>query len=236
LRILGIVAALKAEVRSLTSQPISAGGSIQLPEGTLLKIAGIGAKQAHAAAEFLIAQGATSLLSWGSAGALHPKLSPGNLILPKNVLVSQEDAVPTHDAWHNRLFSRLADHLDIYTESLVQSATVLASPAEKLDFSKQNKAIAVDMESRSAAEVAGREKLPFMAIRAIADPLDMTIPPSGLNAIDEFGRLRPLQLLAGLARNPAEFFLLRRLRRNFLAARATLATVAQLVGDNFLAP
>ncbi len=78
--------------------------------------------------------------------------------------------------------------------------------------------------------------MPFMAIRAIADPLDLKIPVSVLNAIDELGRLRLLHLLGSLARNPAELFCLGRLGRTFFAARKTLATVARLAGSHFLAP
>lgn len=235
LRILGIVAALKSEARSLTMLPIGADGLIWLNETTLLKVAGIGAKRALAASEALIAEGATALLSWGSAGALHPKLSPGNLILPKSVIASQKDVFPTDAAWCNRLVTRLTNRFEIYSEPLVQSPSVLASPMDKLDFFKKHDAIAVDMESGSVAEMASRANLPFMVIRAIADTSDMTIPASALNAIDEYGRLRPMRLLSSLARKPFDLVLFARLSRSFRAARTTLETVVQLAGNDFLA-
>lgn len=235
MRILGIVAALRSEARCLAKLPSTAAGVVQLPSGTLLYIAGMGAKQAHAAAELLIARGATALLSWGSAGGLQPKLLPGNLILPKTVSYPKKGIFSTDHGWHNRLVTRLANHLDIHTESLAQSHTVLRNPAEKFDFGKQEDAIAVDIESGSVAEVADEKNLPFMAIRAIADPLEQNIPPSALTAIDERGRLRPFHLLGTLARRPADFLLLNQLRRNFSAARTALTTVARLVGDDFLA-
>jgi adenosylhomocysteine nucleosidase len=175
--------------------PIGADGLVRLDGTTLLKVAGIGAKRALAASELLIAEGAAALLSWGSGGALHPKLSPGNLILPKSVIASQKDVFPTDADWHNRLVARLKNRLEnrleIHSEPLAQSPSLLASPVEKSNFSNQNDAIAVDMESGSVAEIASRANLPFMAIRAIADTADMAIPASALNAIDEYGRLRP---------------------------------------------
>jgi hypothetical protein len=164
--------------------PTGADGLVRLDGTTLLKIAGIGAKRALAASELLIAEGATALLSWGSGGALHPKLSPGNLIIPKSVIASQKDVFPTDADWHNRLVARLKNRLEIHSEPLAQSPSVLASPVEKLNFSNQNAAIAVDMESGSVAEMASRANLPFMAIRAIADTADMAIPASALNAIE----------------------------------------------------
>ena len=195
----------------------------------------MGTEQAHAAAELLINRGATALLSWGSAGGLQPKLIPGNLILPKTINYPKKGIFSTDDDWHSRLFTRLANHLDIHTECLAQSHTVLKSPAEKFDFGKQEDAIAVDMESGSLAEVAEKKNLPFMAIRAIADPLEQNIPPSAFTAIDMRGRIRPFHLLGTLARRPADFLLLNQLMRNFTAARTTLTMVAHLLGDDLLA-
>ncbi|MGD8437087.1 MAG: hypothetical protein PVF10_04540 [Syntrophobacterales bacterium] len=235
LRVLGIVAALKSEARSLTLVPMGADGLVRLDGTALLKVAGIGANRAFAASEALIAEGVSALLSWGSGGALHPKLSPGNLILPKSVIASQKNVFPTDADWRNRLVARLQNHLEIHSEPLAQSPSVLASPLEKSNFSNRNDAIAVDMESGSVAEMARRANLPFMVIRAIADTADMAIPASGLNAIDEYGRLRPMRLLNSLARKPSDLVPLARLSRSFRAARTTLETVVRLVGNDFLA-
>jgi len=232
---LGIVAALQSEARSLGSLPLTASGLVQLSPSTLLYIAGMGAKQAQVAAEVLIGENASALLSWGSAGALHSKLSAGNLILPKIVIYPQKGIFSTDDGWHNRLLTRLANQLEVFTDPLAQSLSALKSREEKLDFLKQNQALAVDMESASVARAAVKASLPFMAIRAIADPLEQNIPASVLRAIDESGRFRPFHLLGSLARRPADFLILNQLRRNFTAARTTLTTVAQLVGDDFLA-
>jgi adenosylhomocysteine nucleosidase len=235
LRVLGIVAALKSEARCLTMVPIGANGFVRLDGTTLLKVAGIGAKNAFAASEFLIAEGATALLSWGSGGALHPKLSPGNLILPTSVISSHKTVFSTDTDWHNRLVSRLKNRLEIFSEPLAQSPRVLTSPMEKFNFSNQNDAIAVDMESGSVAEMASRANLPFMTIRAIADTTDMAIPASALNAIDESGRLRPMRLLSSLARKPSDLAPLARLGPSFRAARSTLEIVARLAGNDLLA-
>jgi adenosylhomocysteine nucleosidase len=232
---LGIVAALRSEARSLGSLPLTASGLVQLSPSTLLYIAGMGAKQAQVAAEVLIGENASALLSWGSAGALHSKLSPGNLLLPKIVIYPQKGIFSTDDGWHNRLLTRLANRLEVFTDPLAQSLSALKSREEKLYFVKQNQALAVDMESASVAKAAVKASLPFMAIRAIADPLEQNIPASVLRAIDESGRFRPFHLLGSLARRPADFLILNQLRRNFIAARTTLTTVAQLVGDDFLA-
>ena len=219
----------------MTLVPIGADGLVRLDGTTLVKIAGIGADRAFAASESLIAEGVAALLSWGSGGALHPKLSPGNLVLPKSVIVSQKNVFPTDADWHNRLVARLKNRLEIHSEPLAQSPSVLTSSREKSNFSNHNDAIAVDMESGSVAEMANRANLPFMAIKAIADTADMAIPASAINAIDEYGRLRPTRLLSSLVRKPSDLVPLARLSRSFRAARTTLETVVRLAGNDLLA-
>lgn len=211
------------------------GGLLQLSGGALLKVSGIGAERALAAAELLIAEGAAALLSWGSGGGLQRKLSAGDLVLPRTVIDLRERVFLTDEAWHNRLWDRLTSLFPIHVEPLAQSPTVLKTPGEKKDFCKHNAAMAVDMESGSVAEVASKANLPFMAIRAIVDTSDLRIPLSGLTAIDEYGGVRPFHLLGSLLRKPADLLLLHQLRRNFTAARTSLTSVARLVGDDFLA-
>jgi adenosylhomocysteine nucleosidase len=232
---LGIVAALPAEAGSLANQPMTAGSLVRLPGNNILRLAGIGTELARAAAEDLVAAGVTALLSWGSAGALDKDLLPGSLLLPKTIISSDQIIFPVDSAWHERLCRLLKGHLAFHTRPLAESPVVLSSPAEKIGFSEQCGAIAVDMESASVAEVAKEAKISFMAIRAIADPADMTIPKSALTALDEHGRVQPFKLLSELVRRPSEIFLLIRTRNHFRSALTTLSTVAQLAGGNLLA-
>lgn len=236
MKLLGIVAALPAEVRSLTNQAIAAGGLIQLREGALLQLSGIGAKRAGWAAEALLEKGATALLSWGCAGGLHARVSPGDLVLPKVVIAADQTLFPTDAAWHERLYKHLSGHVELHTAPLAETPGVVSRPEEKAALFERYGAIAVDMESAAVARVAEQHTgVPFIAIRAVVDPADTPIPPSALSAIDDHGRLQPLRLLGRLARHPAELFLLIRLRRHFRAARTTLVMVARLAGSNLLA-
>jgi adenosylhomocysteine nucleosidase len=235
LKVLGIIAALRSEARILTRSIVFATDLVHLPGGALVKVSGMGAVRAKAAAELLIAEGAVALLSWGIGGALHPKISPGHLILPEKVVIPGKPYLFTDKKWHERLFTCLDNHLCVHTKPLGQSSSVLSKTAEKIQFSQLNEAVAVDMESGSVAQAAKEANLPCMVIRAIADPLEQDIPVSVLEVIDERGRLRPWDLLGRLARKPLDLLPLQRVRRNFAAARATLITVARLVGEDFLA-
>jgi adenosylhomocysteine nucleosidase len=202
----------------------------------MLKVSGMGPRRAALASVTLLENGATALLSWGSVGGLAPKLFPGNLILPKTVIASDQSLYHVETSWHQRLCNRLKGHVDFHTEPLVESATVVCTPAEKAVLFLRTGAIGVDMESGAVATVAQEARVPFMVVRAIADSADTTISDSPLNSVDEFGRLSCLKLVQGLAGHPGELFTLVRIARNYRAAQRTLAMVARLTGYNLLVP
>jgi len=202
----------------------------------MLKVSGMGPRRAALASRTLLENGATALLSWGSAGGLAPKLFPGNLILPKTVIASDQSLYHVETSWHHRLCNRLKGHVDFHTEPLVESATVVCTPAEKTVLFYRTGAIGVDMESAAVATVAQEARVPFMVVRAIVDSADTTIPDSSLNAVDEFGQLSCLKLIQGLGGHPGELFALVRIARNYRAAQRALAKVARLTGYNLLVP
>jgi adenosylhomocysteine nucleosidase len=236
LRRLGIVIAMTAEARSLVRKPIVTGDLIHLSEETVIQLSGVGPRRAGVAAKNLLEHGATALLSWGSAGGLVPTLSPGSLVLPILVIGADQSSYSTDPTWHGRLFNRLKGSLDLHQGSLTESVTVLKSSTEKRILFERTGAMAVDMESGAVAKVAQEARVPFMAIRAIADSADMAIPQGSLGAVDEFGELNLLRLLKELIRHPVELFDMIRLSWNFRAAQVTLAKAAHLAGSNLLIP
>ena len=233
---LGIVVAVTAEARSLVKQSIANGELVHLPDGTMLTVSGMGPRRAAVASRTLLEKGATALLSWGSAGGLGSKLSPGSLILPKTVIASNRFLYHVDATWHKSLCSRLEGHVDFHTDPLVESTTVVCTPAEKAILFRETGAIGVDMESAAVAAVAQEARVPFVVVRALADSADTTIPDITLNAVDEFGRMSFLKLIQGLAGHPTELFALVRIARNYRAAQRTLAAVARLTGKDLLVP
>jgi adenosylhomocysteine nucleosidase len=229
LKYLGIVVATTVEARSLAKHPV-------VTSGALLQISGIGAKRAHLAARTLLEKGATSLLSWGSAGGLIPGLSPGSLVLPKKIIAVDGSVYPVDATWRESLCAQLKEEIDLHEGLLAESTAVVTRPEEKVTLFQQTGAIAVDMESAAVAAEAQGAGVPFMAIRAVADPADITLPQSALTSLDEFGKLRPLRLLKALAKNPVELSALIQLGRNFRAAQSTLSTVVRLAGSKLFVP
>jgi len=65
------------------------------------------------------------------------------------------------------------------------------TPAEKATLFAKRVPLAWTWRAQRGA-TAQEAQVPFMAVRAVADSTDTTIPESTLNAVDEFG---PVELL-----------------------------------------
>jgi adenosylhomocysteine nucleosidase len=231
---LGIVGALPVELQALTGHFTVSQTPIALSDTVWSICSGVGPQPARAAGKLLLKHGVTALVSWGCAGALDPRLTPGYLVLPTHVIGFDHVAIPVNATWHRRLYARLADQLDISTEALVTSEKVVTTPAAKHRLLAQFQAVAVDMESAALGLLAQEHQMPFLAIRAVADTATMTVPQLALQIFDPAGQLRLLTFLIGLLKSPQEGPALLRLARNFRAARATLTQVARCAGSTLL--
>jgi adenosylhomocysteine nucleosidase len=199
---LGLVTGLEAEVRIARRLGMAeAGGG--LPAG------------AEAAAERLVARGATALVSFGLAGGLDPALAPGTLVIPAQVLEGGQ-AYAADPALAAR-FGGLMPLRALSTDA------VLATPEAKREARAATGAAIVDLESGAVARVAARHALPFLVLRAVCDPAHRALPPLALTALDANGRIAPARVLASLLRTPGQIPALLALARDAARARATLA-------------
>ena len=83
------------------------------------------------------------------------------------------------------------------------------------------------MESIAIAQIARQHNVPFLAIRAIADPVDMSLPQTVIQALNSEGDVVLSRLLSYLARHPSELTRLVKLGRHFNAAQKTLKLAAR---------
>jgi len=236
LKRLGIVVAMRDEAKTLTKHDLSIGQTIEVHEGVLVHLSGVGRKRATRAARSLLNRGATALLSWGTAGGLVPGLAAGSLVVPKSVMGSDSSLFPVDPSWHERLRGRLEGRIDLRSETLIESPTVLMTPEEKRALADRTGAVAVDMESAAVAFTAEQAGLPFVALRVISDTLDQTLPSSVLSAYDKSGHLKMWRLLRGLVQHPEELLGWMRLAKSHRKARRTLTGIARSTGWDFLAP
>jgi adenosylhomocysteine nucleosidase len=201
--------------------------------GLKMRIACTGgsAERAHAEALRLVAGGASALVSFGLAGGLVPELRPGDLLLPETVRSPSGESIRTHLPWRQRLSSVLqAGSVSISDGTLAGSARVVAVPSDKRALFETTGARAVDMESYVVAEVARNAGIPFVVIRAIADPADRAIPQPALEALRPDGRIRIPAIVGGVIRQPGQLSALVRLGRDTATALATLRRAAALCG------
>lgn len=232
---LGIVAALSGEAQSLTRQRITTGTIVQLSGNSSLALSGMGAARAQAAGQMLLQQGATALVSWGSAAALANHIEPGSLILPETIIAANGVRFTADADWHTRLYSRLHTHFTTYTQALVESPDVVCSVVAKRLLCERTSAVAVDMESAALAALAQEAKVPFMAIRVVADTAEMAVPPRLVEIMNSDVRFQQLRLAGAVMLHPADWPTIARLAWGFRAAQTTLAGVAKYAGDTLLA-
>ena len=89
------------------------------------------------------------------------------------------------------------------------------------------------MESYNVGAVAKEAGVPFMIIRAIADPLGRTVPDWVLGNISTHGNTRYWAMLAGLAAHPLDLCRLVRLNSDSRMALSSLRSIANRLGPLF---
>jgi adenosylhomocysteine nucleosidase len=233
--ITGIIVALPEELTTLKAvtqhrwQAPRKGGCVLVSESLIIAYAGAGADNARAAAELLIAQGATRLISWGCAAALDSSLKSGDLVLAARLIDADGVIYLTDNAWRESCEHALAAFdtaFKVYGEALVESKTLVASCQDKQDLQQRSGAIAVDMESCAMARVATAHGLVFLVVRTIADTADMVLPRAVVHSFNAQGDVVLWKLLGFLLRQPSELPELIKLGRSFSAAQRSLVFLA----------
>jgi len=229
---LGIIAALPWELKSLTRETIAPGSWKAISPRALVAVSGIGADRATEAAALLIAQGATALISWGYAAALDGRLTAGTLLLPERVVDASGESYAVDAEWHRRLYAAAACKVPVRIGALVESEAIVKTAAEKRALFERTGAAAADMESAAHARAAAGHRMPFVAVRSVIDTASTDIPETVLQALDAQGGLDAAKILRGVGRAPADWLKMMRLCIEFTAAQRTLKKTRRFVLKN----
>jgi nucleoside phosphorylase len=232
--ITGIVVALPEELGTLTSKRIDKGHCVFIGDKLLAACLGTGPKNAQAAAELLIAKGANRLISWGCAAGLSASVKPGDLVVAGRLIDADDIEITMSSEWHdhciNTLRRQIGENLTaIHGGLLAESKILIAASSEKKQLHSMTGAIALDMESVAIAKAAGRHKLEFLAIRAIADPVTLDLPKAIGYSLNDQGDVVLNKLLLFLALHPLELPGLIKLGLHFNKAKRTLKRVAGIL-------
>lgn len=196
----------------------------------LVRCAGGNSERADEIARKLVADGCTGLASFGIAGGLQPGLCPGALLIAGSVICPDNSRIKTDTAWRQKLTGVLEGELSLVDSDLCGCDQAVLLSAQKRRLHDQTAAVAVDMESHAVARVAAELSVPFIAVRAIADPVDRDVPRWVTEVIGADGRPRAGAVIAGLIRRPFDVPALMRLGADTEKAIASLRRVALTAG------
>lgn len=114
------------------------------------------------------------LISFGVAGGLAPHLRAGDVLLTTEVIGPQRRWLAGAD--FRRRIGALARRIGAADGPLLGSAAIVASRSEKARLWGETGALAVDLESAVVAGIAEAAGIPFLVLRAIADPAAREVP------------------------------------------------------------
>ncbi|MGH8124356.1 MAG: hypothetical protein ACREPK_00695 [Rhodanobacteraceae bacterium] len=226
---LGLVVALPAEAHSMGVRGMRAGDCMRRQHGWVA-VSGIGPRNATRAAESLLARGVSRLANWGVAGALGADLAPGDLLVPDRIRCAHDEPGFATDADAcERLIAVLSASLNVRRGVLWSSRQPVSTRAEKRALAECSGAAAVDMEAASVAAVAARANIPFVAVKAICDPLTRELPARVVRALDDADGGFSLRMVSAIAfGGPTAWRAAHALAQDFSRARHSLATAATL--------
>ena len=189
---------------------------------------GRGAVMAEALAA-AIEPGCSGIISFGIAGGLDPKLRAGAHVVATSV-IGTSGAVATDPRWSQVLMKARPDA--VHAPILGVDEPMLG-PVGKMRKFHRTGAVAVDMESHIAADVATSNGLPFAVFRVIADPAHQRVPRAALHGMRADGSLDRLAVVRAMLRAPAEISGLIAVARHTAVARLALMRAHRGLGRGF---
>ncbi len=222
----GIITGLLSEAQIVER----AAGTLSAADRPLIAAAGGDAGRARELAAKMAREGACGLVSFGLAGGLDPALRPGALLLPAQVFASDGVQHATAPEWRARMRTALAALDPASAETIAGSDRALIAAADKAALGRESGASAVDMESHGVAQAAREAELPFLVVRAVADPADRAIPKCALVGMGPQGEIRTAAIILALMKQPRDLPGLCRLARDSRAAMTALRRAAVLAG------
>jgi hopanoid-associated phosphorylase len=145
---------------------------------------------------------AECLVSFGIAGALAPHLKPGDIVLSTEVVDDDKRWLTSKRL--RPIISELAREIGATEGPVLGAQIAVATAADKDRAWRETKAIAVDLESVVVARAAAALGIPFVVLRAIADPASRELPPAALVPLEHDGTPALGQVLASVMRRPQQ--------------------------------
>lgn len=163
------------------------------------------------------------VLSFGIAGGLDPTLAPGDLVVATRVR-GPAGAWGADMGWAAALARATGARLG----TVAGATAVVADPTRKRRLhNATGGALSVDLESEAAAAFAASRKVPFVALRAVADTAGEGVPDAAAAGLTPDGRPAAARVALSLLRRPKELPALLTVARRTKVAMAALARAAK---------
>jgi len=195
------------------------------------------AARGREAAERAAARGKGALLSFGIAGGIAPGLASGSLLLPRAVKSESGEVFPADETLRAAFAAALRQAgLEFSEGALLGLDRMAMTQADKEALFYQSRAEAVDTESIFVAQAAKRARIPFIVLRAISDPAEVSLPQAASVGLDQEGNPAIRPVLKSLLQNPLQLFGLIRAAIGAKRALKALAAARDASASLFSAP
>jgi hopanoid-associated phosphorylase len=179
----------------------------------------------------LVAEGATGLISFGTAGGLAPKLAAGDVVVATEVSGASGGAVAAERSWSDALAAAAsAGGLALHLGAVRAVDRPVTAAEAKAALYRAGGSLAVDMESGAVARAARDAGLPFAVLRVIVDPSERDLPPAAVAAMAPGGTIDFGGLAKEIWREPRQISGLLALAWDAAVARRALGRAAALLG------
>jgi len=176
-----------------------------------------------------VRRGCRGIISFGIAGGLTPELKSGACIVARSI-VTGDRRYHSHREWFDRLRAAIPGSIH---GDIAGAVAPVCNPDDKMKMALATGAVAVDMESAVAANAAFKHKLPFAALRVVADPSHRTLPPAALSRRLIDGTTDLSAVWRSIVAEPRQLGGLLRVALDTRTARAALVRSRKLLGHDF---
>ncbi len=191
---------------------------------------GMGPEYGRRAAQAIVAKYSPELLiSAGVAGALVPELHVGDTVFPAVVIDAGDGSR------HETAIKDAALVKSPLARTILVSSPQVAGAVQKKQLAKSYAAHIVDMEAASVARAAQVHNLPFLAVKAVSDEVNIEV--AELNRFISNGQLQTTLFILYLIPRPWLWWKIIRLARNTkLASENLCAWLRESVLTNTIVP
>ncbi len=183
---------------------------------------GVGCKAAsRATLDYVRSRQPQWVISAGFAGGLNEDLHRGHVLMADRIARADQEELAVGLTFAK---DSLAETPGVHVGRLLTVDRIVHAVADKKELGRQKDALAVDMETWAVAHQCQQEKVRFLSVRIISDPVNEELPPYLQRLVETESRSAQLGAAVGaLFKKPSSIKEMWRLKESALKASDHLA-------------